>query len=233
MRFNKRLMTYDLRLTTIFLVLLVISHQSLVSNAQTPAQVLLTWQANNFYPADYAGKALATKNTQVNVSAEVVRGGRFINLSGATFLWYVDEKLVGRGEGLKEINFTATKPVGDSHFVRISIQSGEDVFESSIRVPVSNPAVVLETPYPNGLVRSGTRPEITAVPYFFNVGIFQNLNFFWQVGTGTTQESGNDNRLFLTLGGAKAGEVIQVTGTARNANNLIETATSRIRLVVY
>jgi hypothetical protein len=219
----------------VIIVLLVTSYQLLVTGAaaQTPAQVILTWQANNFYPADFGGKAQAAKNTPITVAVEVLRNGRLVNLSEATFTWYVDEKLQGRGNGLKEISFTVNKLVGDSHFVRVSVQSGENIFESSIRVPVSKPAVVLEAPYPNQLVGNGDRPEITAVPYFFNINSFQNLNFFWQVNNGEVRDSGNDNQLALNIGTVQAGEQIQVAGTARNRNNISETATARIRLITY
>ena len=220
----------------LIIVLLVIGHQLLVApvGAQTPAQVIMTWRADNFYPADFGGKAPATPGTPITVSTEVLRGGKLTDLSDAAFTWYVDEKLRGRGEGLKEIAFSANKSVGDSHFIRVNIQSSEgEVFESSIRVPISSPMVVLESPYPNQLVKSGDRAEVTAVPYFFNVSSFQNLNFFWRVDNGATEESGNDNQLTLNTGGAKPGQTIQITGTARNIKNALEAATSRIRLVIY
>jgi hypothetical protein len=220
----------------IVFILLVAGYQLLVTNinAQTPAQVILTWQANNFYPADFNGKPAATPNTPVTVAAEVLQGGKLTDLSQTTFTWYVDEKFQSRGNGLKEIVFTVDKSVGDSHFVRVNIQSDSDVFENSIRIPVSSPVVILKTPYPNQLVRTGSKPEITAVPYFFNINAFRDLNFSWQLGTGEIKESGNDNRLVLNIGTTPPPEnTIQITGTARNKNSLLETATSRIRLTTY
>ncbi len=230
---NYKLINYNLGLTTIFVVLLVIGYLSLVAFAQAPAQVILTWQANNFYPAGFSGKALATPNTPITVSAEVLRNGRLVDLEEASFIWYVDEKLASRGDGLKEITFTVNKSSGDSHFVRVYIESGTQVFENSTRIPVSSPRVVLKAPHPNQIIRTGSKPEVTAVPYFFNVSNFQNLNFFWQIDTGKIRESGNDNRLILNIGEARPGQTIQITGTARNINNILEAATSRVRLIIY
>ncbi|MFH0712269.1 MAG: hypothetical protein V2A55_00190 [Candidatus Jorgensenbacteria bacterium] len=220
---------------TILVVLLVIGYQLLVTGAaaQTSAQVIMTWQADNFYPADFGGKAPATPGTPLTVSAEVLRSGKLTDLSGASFTWYVDEKLKGRGDGLKEIAFSASESVGDSHFVRVGIQLEDEIFENSIRIPVSSPMVVLESPYLNQLVKSGNKIEVTAVPYFFNVDAFRDLNFFWQVNNGGIQKSGNDNLLLLNIGQAPAGQTIQITGTARNVSDFFETATSRIRLVIY
>lgn len=235
MKFNRQLMTYDLRLITAISVLLVVSYLSLIGgiNAQTPARVIFTWQANNFYPADFRGKALATPNTPVVVAVEVLRNGKFVDLSRATFTWYVDEKLLSRAEGLKEIVFTVKKMVGDSYFVRVNIQSENDVFEGSIRIPVSKPVVVLETPYPNQIVSAGSEAALEAIPYFFNVASFENFIFSWAIDNGPTKESGSDNRLVLNIGNAPPGNSIQITSAVRNRNNLLEFATTRTRLIIY
>ncbi len=216
------------------IIMVIVMVMAAPAGAQTPTRVLLSWQANNFYPADYPGKALATRNTPVTAAVEVLQNGKLVDLSRAEITWYVDEKSQGRAEGLKEIIFTVGGAVGGGHFVRVNIRLGEDTFEGSIRVPISNPIVVLETPYPDGLVKNGTKPEITAVPYFFNTRVFEDLTFFWQVGGGEIKNSGNDNKLILNLGYVPAGEIIQITGIAQNTNNLLlEVATSRVRLTTY
>ena len=229
-------MTYDLRLMTIIGVLLVISYQLLVGNAsaQTPAQVILTWQANNFYPADYTGKALATPNTPVTVSAEVLRDGKLIDLSEGTFTWYVDEKFLNRTQGLKEILFTVKKPVGDSHFIRVTIQLGNSLFESSIRVPVSKHLVVLENPYPNQLVRVGSKTIIRAVPYFFNISSFQDLTFSWQINNSEQGGGGSDNQLVLNIGTPQtpSQNKLRITTLVQNKNNPLEFANEGLRLTI-
>lgn len=212
----------------------VISHQSSVAGAQTPAQVILTWQANNFYPADYTGKALATPNTPVTVSVEVLHDGKLIDLSDGTFTWYVDEKLLSRTQGLKEILFTVKKSVEDSHFIRVTIQSGNDLFESSIRIPVSKQIVVLESPYPNHLVRAGSQVVLQAMPYFFNMPSFQDLTFSWQINNGEQRRSGNDNQLVLNVGTPQTPnqDIIRITTLVQNKNNPLEFANEGIRLTI-
>jgi len=214
-------------------ILLIAGSLPLTAGAQTASQTILTWAANNFYRADFGGKTLVTPGTPLTVSAEVLQNGKITDLSEASFIWYIDEKLQSRGEGLKEISFTANKTVGDDYFVRVNIRSGENVFESSVRIPISSPVLVLRNPNPNGLIKSGEKAQITAVPYFFNINLFQGLEFFWQVDSGTIKESGNDNNLTLNTGNAQPGKTIQITGTARNKNNSLETAVSRIKLIVY
>jgi len=235
MKFNLITTIRNLKFVTTTAVLLMVGYQLLTvgAGAQTPTQVVLTWQANNFYRADFGGKVLVTPGTPVAVSAEVLENGKFADLSGANFIWYIDEKLQSRGEGLKEISFTANKTVGDDYFVRVNIRSGENVFESSVRIPISSPVLVLRNPNPNGLIKSGEKAQITAVPYFFNVNLFQDLKFFWQIDNGTIKSGGNDNNLTLNTGNAQPGKTVQITGIAQNEKNALEKAVSRIRLIVY
>ncbi|KKU94495.1 MAG: hypothetical protein UY26_C0001G0047 [Candidatus Jorgensenbacteria bacterium GW2011_GWA1_48_13] len=234
---RSKFITYNLKLlTTIFIVVsLVIGYELLVApaGAQMPAQVLLTWQANNFYPADYQGKALATPKTPVSVSAEFLRNGKFLDISKSNFTWLVDEKLLSSGVGLKEVVFNVNKSPGDSHFMRVSINSNGEIFGSSVRVPVSKPILALEAAYPDALVRAGSRATVEAVPYFFNVSSLQNLVFSWQVGDGNQKESGSDNELVLNVGTPTGVEPITIFGSARNVNDLLEFASDRIRLIVY
>jgi len=217
-----------------FIISLFIGCQSLVAGAQTPAQVLLTWRANNFYPADYQGRALATPKTPVSVAAEVLKNNKLVDVSKANFTWFVDEKLLTSGAGLKEVVFTVSKAPGDSHFVRVSIDLNGEVLGTATRVPVAKPLLVLEAPYPNALVKAGSRAVIEAIPYFFNIPALQNLVFSWQVGNGEQKESGSDNELVLNVGSPPAGaETITIFGSVRNVNDLLEFASDRIRLIIY
>lgn len=216
-----------------FVAILVIGYQLLIANAQTSPQVILSWQANNFYPADYQGKALATPGTPVAVSAEVLRGGKFVDSSKTSFSWFADGKLLASGVGLKETVLNVSKAPGDSHFVRVSINLDGEVFDSATRIPVSKQNLVLEAPYPNALVKSGSKAVVEAVPYFFNVSSIQSFVFSWQVGGNDLVESGSDNELILNIGAAGGAEPITIFGSVRNANNLSEFASDRIRLIVY
>lgn len=215
-------------------LLLVVSYGLSITGAQTPGQVILTWQANNFYPADYAGKALATPNTPVTISAEILRDGKLIDLSKGTFTWYVDEKLLSRAQGLKEILFTVKKSVGDSHFIRVTIKSGNDLFESSVRIPISRQTVVLESPYPNHLVRAGSQAVLQAMPYFFNIPSLQDLTFSWQINNDKQKGSGSDNQLILNIGTPQTPnqDVIRITTLVRNKNNPLEFANEGIQLII-
>jgi len=231
---NIKPLTAVIVLLVVGLLLLVVGHWSLVAGAQTPAQVILTWQANNFYPADYAGKALATPNTPVTISVEVLRDGKLLDTSEGTFTWYVDEKLIDRAQGLKEILFTVKNPVGDSHFVRVAIKLENDVFENSTRIPVSEHVVAIEAPYPDKLVRAGSKALLQAMPYFFNVFSLEDLTFSWKINERVS-EAGSDNQLILNVGTpqTEAQRTIQIISTVQNSRNFLEFSRERIQLTTF
>ncbi|MEK7464577.1 MAG: hypothetical protein AAB617_02240 [Patescibacteria group bacterium] len=204
-----------------------------IANAQSRPQVILTWQANNFYPSDYEGKALATKNTPISVSVEVIKDNKIIDLSRASFTWYLDEKSVTSGDGLKDYSFNITEPVGGEHFVRVQIRLGQELFEDSIRITVSPFLTVVSIPYPNGSIQQGDKVIIEAIPYFFNISSLGDLSFSWQVNN-QKQESVGDNALSLIIGSisSQSQKIIQITTFVQNKKNQLEFSNVKKNLII-
>src|SRR3989338_7418753 len=118
-----------------FLVLyFVVAEFSFAQNSN--AQIILTWQANNFYPADYQGKPLATPNSRITVALEILKNNKFLNLNQANVFWLLDDKPIDNGRGLKEIGFVVKKQEGDNHVVRVTVQLENQKLESLIRIPI-------------------------------------------------------------------------------------------------
>ena len=105
------------------------------ARSQENTQILLTWQANNFYPADYQGKPLATPNSRITVALEILKNNKFLNLNQANVFWLLDDKPIDNGRGLKEIGFVVKKQEGDNHVVRVTVQLENQKLESLILVP--------------------------------------------------------------------------------------------------
>lgn len=216
------------------MIFVLLFSEALAQNKNDNAQIILTWQANNFYPANYKGKAMATQGTPVTISAEILINNKLIDLSQTVFVWYVDDEIKNSGQNIKEIAFAAQKPEGDSHFVRVTVEVGGRDLETSIRIPVSKRLIVLETPYPDRLVRTETKAQIQAVPYFFNISSLADLNFSWRVNDKSL-ETGNDNQLILNFGEPKINEQreIQIHVSVQNQRNQLEFAEMRTKLTIY
>jgi len=209
-------------------VLLVINNVS----AQSISQPIITWQANNFFPSDYQGKALPSTGTRVSLSVMVIKSGKILNLSGAKIFWYVDEKLINR-EGEPTITFVATKRGGDSHFVRMVIESKDGKFENSTRIPMVKPSLAIGIPYAGNVVPRNSELRLKALPFFFNVSSLEALKFSWNVG-GEKISGVSENELVLKIGTplSELQRNLLLTASAENIGNPSEFGEEIVRLKI-
>lgn len=207
-----------------------------ISQAQGPqGQIIITWQADNFYPADYKGKALAVNQNTVTVAAELLKNQKLQDLSKAAITWFLDDDFLNSGTNLKETTFRITKTKGDSHFVRAVVSLGAEEFEGTISIPVFGPIVVIENPNPYLLVQGETQLSLRAVPYFFNITGLNDLTLRWRINNGQPiYKSGFDNEIVLNIGSPQQGasNKINVAVFAQNQKNLLETNQAVINLEV-
>ncbi len=212
---------------------LLLPSTSIVHAAIPPGQVILTWQANNFYPADYVGKALVTPGTPVSVSVEYAENGKLVDLSRASIAWYVDENFVGSGAGKKEIVFISNGAAGGSHFVRVSILSGSETLDTSIRIPIVNPKTVIDAPFPNDTVPASSKISLSASPFFWNIPDIQGLQFTWQANGSQAQATG-DTSLDLTVGTPRSAsdQFLLLSLLTQNSTNPLEFSNDHAKLII-
>lgn len=201
--------------------------------AQTTPQVIITWHANNFYPADYGGKPLVTQNTPVSLAVESAKNNKTLDLSQAAVTWYVDEKFLNEDKGLTGTTFNATKTSGDSHFVRVRVVSGSDTYEGSMNIQIEKYQVVVPVPFPSQAVTGGSEMSLQAIPYFFNVNALSDILLSWQVNGENL--SGSDSQLNLKIGApqSESDRTIQINVLAQNQKNALEFSRFRTNLNVY
>lgn len=179
---------------------------------QNVPEIILTWQANNFFPSNYNGRAWPTFNSNLKVSLEVIQNNKILDVSEEEFYWYVDDVLIRRGIGLKNINFQITNYEGENHLVYVVIkQKNGERIESAVQIPVFQPQIILENNQRSFNWPAETIIQTTIIPYFFNVVDLNDLNFKWSINN-QTQNIGyqfsintgrplkpNDNQLFLKI----------------------------------
>lgn len=189
---------------------------------QTTNPVIITWQANNYFPASYAGKAAVTPGTLVIASAEINQNGKLTDLTGADIRWYVDDELVGSGTGMKTVSLSARQQQSGYQNLRVVVNIGGASLENSIQIPISQPIVVIATPSPDKTVRAGDQLNIEAVPFFFNVGSLDELKFTWLINN--QQVTGQDNRVSVNVGTPQSiyQNSIPVAVTVQNSLNPYE-----------
>ena len=95
-----------------------------LSNAQAQQarpQFLLTWQTQSYTPAQFQGKALPTANSQITASAELINGGKILDISKNTIYWYLNDNLLSSGAGAQTVVFNAP-PTSDSDHLELRVQ---------------------------------------------------------------------------------------------------------------
>lgn len=164
-----------------------------ISFAQTaPApQFFVSWQAHTYAPPFYTGKRLATNNSTVTATFELLTGGRSADLSQQTIRWYLNNELYRSGDGLKTITFNIDPLTKNDYTVRITLpryRNGDDL-DHLFTIPIVPPEVVIDAPYPEGKIPAGTN-LLRALLYFFNTtNPARDIDIAWTVNGERTQTS--------------------------------------------
>lgn len=193
-------------LTVVFLIVpSFVFGVTLTRAPQTPPQILLTWSASNFYPSTYHGRALPTPGTPVTISVALLQNGTFTDLSNVPITWYKNEEKLDSGTGLTQTTFQpGTGEVGNN-FIRAELTLGDSTIDQSVLVPVTNPTVAIEIPYPYGSVDANSDITLRATPFFFNISSLQDLIFYWQVGD-VKKDMGSNNSISVKVGNPFSGD---------------------------
>jgi len=191
--------------------------------------VIITWQAQSFVPADYAGKSLPTTGVNIKAGLEIVEENKIQDLSKLNIRWYLDGKLLTQGLGLKEINFRATRAATYSHFLRAAIQDEEEI-SGGVNIPIISPKLIIKTPSPAVNYIPLGKTLLQAVPYFFNVSGLKELVFNWVVNEKTIKGA-NVLELELTPP-IPQNSNLRIRVTAQNLNNELEFGSKEINLYV-
>ncbi|MEK7465561.1 MAG: hypothetical protein AAB631_02175 [Patescibacteria group bacterium] len=207
------------------------------ARAQTPppTQFFLTWRANNFYPSFFEGKVFPTAGTPITASLEALRGGKFLDLSRVTITWFINDKLMDRGDGKKEILFTPKSIAGETVTIKATarLMDQENIREISLQVPVLSPQIVANIPLPLEIVASQSRFLLEAFPFFWNIKTLNDLYFTWTIN-GEQKKAQGENTLSLGVGtpASEYDRTLQINLLAQNLSNPLEFAQERFQLTI-
>ncbi len=195
------------------------------AHAETPKtpQLIFTWEALNFFPSDYQGKALATPHTPVRVGLMATQNNKVVDLSAIPLRWYMDDTFLGEGLGLVNKTVTIKKSPGDSHYVRVTFPWNGAQTQGGVRIPIGNFLTVIETPVANTAVYGEQNLSLNAIPYFFNISSLSDLVFSWQVND-TKYYDQKTNTLSLHISAPNPGETrtVQASTIVQNKKNPLE-----------
>lgn len=203
------------------------------AQAQTNTDVIITWQAGNFYPSDYPGKALPTNGSNILASVEVIKNSKIKDISKSIITWHLDNNFLKEGVGLKNISFSVTKARGGTHYLRATVINDNETLETTSPIPVTDFSVAIKPFYPAGIkIKSGTKLVFQAIPYFFNISSLDGLSFLWKINNEEIKAAG-DNQLVLNVGAPTNNqELLSVSLNVQSVKNRFETANKLLELLV-
>lgn len=179
------------------------------TNAQTAPNVLITWKAFSYAPADFRGKIFPTTNSLIKASLEIINNGKVADLSGQKIYWYLNDEPIKIGRGLQSIEFNLnTDPSVNELSVQIpSYPSG--FFLRAVNIPVVAPEAVIEAPYPDWQVRD-TNIKVKGLPYFFNIADPLELSFLWNANGAQPQNQENPSDLTINFNPTDSSQNIDI-----------------------
>ncbi|TSA45136.1 hypothetical protein D4R51_02400 [bacterium] len=192
------------------------------ASGQTANPLIITWQANNYFPAGYNGKALVTPNTLVIASVELIKNNKLTDTTGTEIRWYLDDKIIASGIGLKTVSFSASQQQSGHQTLKASLRIGNDPFENSSQIRVVQPTVVISFPLPGRAVKAGSQVSLEAIPFFFNVQSLDGLTFNWLINN--QRATGRDNRVVMSVGTPQSNfqNSVPISVTVQNSENPYE-----------
>ena len=210
-----------------------------IGNAQVvnQPQFLVTWRSHNYAPSWYAGKILATRGSWVDVSFDLIDGGKIVDISKNKVRWYVNDDLRRNeddGLGIKNFYFGVDDLARDDIFVQVVIVDyGDQQIGKIITIPLANPEVVIDAPYSNSRLPSGTN-MFKAYPYFFDIRDLSKLSFDWMVNNRSTNGSFTSaDTLKLNIDNlAPSGFEINIQALIKNLADEFEFASESVKLEV-
>jgi len=223
---------YKLILSSLIIITLIGIGVNIVQ-AENESDIILTWEADNFYPSDYQGKPKATPNSTINVSVLVIKNNQVVNTSNKNFVWLLDGKYLDDGYGKNKINFRVNKNRGQNHSITVRIKDGEEQLTKGINIPIKNPELIIDKKMPSNNISLGSQIKMKSTPYFFNIDSFNNIKFYWEI-ISNQKINKFDNIVNLNIGNSKSllGKKILVQAWAVNKKNQAEFVKSYLNLKI-
>ncbi len=214
----------------ILFVVWILSFGFFDASAQQSPELLLGWKAGNSAPPDYTGKVLPVNGTRVAVGLDLLENNRLVDLASYTIRWYVDDALKQSGRGLRNFSFVADALGGDDEIQAVVVGYRGDDVSKTITIPIVDPELVIDAPYPGGLIGAGANP-VKALLYFFDISGLDQINLTWSAN-GAVGEENASNILSLDTEGLPSGTGVKVEAQAQNIRQILERASASISLKI-
>jgi len=187
----------------------------------------LLWQTNTYVPADYQGRALPTRDSQILVIAMPIG----YNANSLYYNWYLDGDAMAHvsGKGKNEFTIYVNKWPNYNYRVEVQISNNQQILiHKSINIQVQEPLIILPGCENDIITASpGKILNFTPVPYFFTSN---QLAYNWYYNN---QSKGNEKNLQLNVGfDEPIGSSNKLELIVNNPHNILEKIFKNIKIKI-
>lgn len=185
-------------------------------SSKTPENfIYLTWESDGMVPVEYQGKALPARFAIIKTSVQPFiyssKSGGYLNSDQWTYRWYVNDNLIGEGQGLKSIRFRLKDFDKTAYTVKVSILTSvlSQPIEKTITINLAQPAIFFRVLGEKEILQgqystTGNLLQLEAVPFFFGGDDPNQLHYMWRINNERVSDL--DNEQILILPKAEQGE---------------------------
>lgn len=169
---------------------------------------VLSWSADSYVPADYEGKALPTRGSEIRVVAEPTKKISQ-DPEKLTYRWLLDNDIAGyaSGQGKSVFRFRATKWAGDTHEIESQVLDEKETLISRnvISVKIAEPELLIKQATGNYALKeslsafTGQDVKILAIPLFFHIKNLGEVAWQWRFDNQTLSSPDQKDLNQLTL----------------------------------
>lgn len=143
-------------------------------------ELILTWKASSYVPANYQGKALPIAGTAIDTSVILIDGGKVINLAPYDINWYAGEDRIVGGKGIATTRITA--PITGQDFLELRVNVAKynnQPLDAFMTVPIVRPEIlIMKKP-------KAQTQDFSIIPYFWNIMKLSDLEITWDDNGGS------------------------------------------------
>ncbi|MSR73837.1 MAG: hypothetical protein EXS60_02175 [Candidatus Pacebacteria bacterium] len=137
-------------------------------------ELIVTWKASSYIPANYMGKALPIAGTPIDISAILIDGGVVASLSPYDINWYAGEDRIAGGKGVAIARVTAPSTGQDTLELRVNVAKYKDQpLDAFITIPIVHPEILIMQK-PNVKTQ-----DLSIIPFFWNILKPSDLTVTW------------------------------------------------------
>jgi len=206
----------------------------LVQSQTQQINITLTWSTDTYVPAEYQGKALPVRDSNIEVIANI--DDSRINPEDLIYNWFVNDYFKKESSGLNKqiLEFNTAVTTNNKNSIRLEIRDANNAFlgVTYLSIETRQPEIII---FANKYeIKSDQEAQFIAKPYFFNINNINELDYKWGSNQQEASKINENNPNILVLKINKLTKSIKqkLSISVENKNNNFQRAQKTIEITL-